>query len=43
MKPLLSLLFGALAWNVAAADMTEIRYRDQEADQTAYTDRKSVV
>ncbi len=39
MKYLLLLLLGALALHAAAAEMTEIRYRDQDADQTAYTSR----
>lgn len=38
MKTLL-LLLSALALNATAAEMTEIRYRDQEPDQTAYTSR----
>lgn len=38
MKTLL-LLLSAWALNATAADMTEIRYRDQEPDQTAYTSR----
>ncbi len=39
MRALLLSLLGALALNAAAADMTEIRYRDEESDQTAYTSR----
>lgn len=39
MKKILFLLLCALALNAAAAEMTEIRYRDQDADQTAYTSR----
>ena len=33
------LLFCALAVNAAAAEMSEIRYQDQEPEQPAYTSR----
>ncbi len=33
----------ALSWNTVAADMTEIRYLDQEPDQSAYTSRVLVL
>jgi hypothetical protein len=39
MKHLLLLLLYTLALSAAAAEMTEIRYRDQDADQTTYTSR----